>query len=246
MNNEQKAKAKYLYFQTDMSKTQIADKLRIPRRTLYYWIQTNNWDKLKTSSQHMPALLAEKCYHMMARVSDHILSEERDGEPITYREANTIHKLTITINKLKNRATLNENMEMFGYFMDNMFEEDPDLAEKVSPFVDKFIESHARRSISEFTQRNKRTFTPEEEFIEKQLDLDDEEAWAKENPPTDETMNEEPYVPYTPDITYPGTRVQRRENLPTHEELIAELQRQNDNVRHLFTVNPRFKLPKAA
>ncbi len=249
MTNEQKAKAKHLYFQTDMSRTQIADRVGVPRRTLYYWIKTQNWDKLKTSAEHMPALLAEKCYHMMGKLSDSILSEDRNGEPITYREANTIHKLTITINKLKNRATLNENMEMFGYFMDSMFGQDPELAERISPFVDTFIETHAGLSATDFTPRNKKTFTPEQEALEQQLDLEDEEAFAHGYTPpataATDTPVEQP-APFIPDITYPGTRAQRRQSPPTYKEMIAELERQNDNVRYLFSVNPWHKYLRAA
>jgi len=150
MNNEQQAKAKELYFQTDLTKTQISELVDVPRRTLHYWIKEQNWDRLKRSAAHMPALLAENCYHLIGRFSRQLLSEDRIMRPVTHQEAETLHKLVISANKLKNRSTLNESMEMFGFFMDTVSRKSPELAKEIMPFVDDYINARGNVYINDF------------------------------------------------------------------------------------------------
>lgn len=139
MKNDQQEKAKNLYFQTDFSNTEIADMLRIPRRTLHYWIRENNWDRQRECAGAMPSFIAENCYRILSRFTEQLLSEERADTPITYKEANTLHKLTLTIGKLRTRSTLNESMELFGHFMDSVQARSPQMAQAIMPFVDEFI-----------------------------------------------------------------------------------------------------------
>ena len=116
MKLEQQQQAQYLYFQTDLSKTEIAQSLHISRSSLHHWIRLNNWERLKKNADHMPSSLAENCYHVFGDLTDSLLSHERIGYPVTAQEANTMYKLVLTINKLKTRNTLNESMEMFGNY----------------------------------------------------------------------------------------------------------------------------------
>jgi transposase-like protein len=129
MNNDKKQQAKNLYFQTEMNKTQIANLLNISRRSLYYWIQEGNWERLKKSANIMPGLLAENCYHIFSHLTRHLLSERRLTNPVTNKEVDTLHKLVLTINKLKSRTVLNENMEMFACFLDVVKKRNPKVPE---------------------------------------------------------------------------------------------------------------------
>jgi Putative ATPase subunit of terminase (gpP-like) len=150
MLQEQQAQARELFFQTDLTKTQIADMVGIPRRTLHYWVRQNNWQRIKESAAHMPSILADRCYHIFARFSEQLLSEDRIMRPVTHKEADTLHKLTLTIGKLKNRSTVNESMEMFGVLMDNINRKAPDLAERLVPFIDEYIAQRASIDVSMF------------------------------------------------------------------------------------------------
>lgn len=81
MNDLQQAQAKRLYFQSDLSKTEIAEMLGVPRRTLHYWIREKNWDRIKRSAAHMPSLIAENVYHIMSRFTQQLLGEDRIAAP---------------------------------------------------------------------------------------------------------------------------------------------------------------------
>jgi transposase-like protein len=175
MLNEQKLQARNLYFQTELTKTQIASMLNVSRRSISYWVKEGEWDRLRHSAAHMPAILAENCYHIFGHLTEGYLSERRMTNPVTLREVETLHKLTLTIKNLKNRATLNESMESFGYFLNALKQKNTKLADELMPYIDEYMTAAA--------STNRRDFAPEhftgiggripwlpEDTTEKQLD----------------------------------------------------------------------------
>jgi transposase-like protein len=175
MLNEQKQQARNLYFQTELTKTQIASMLNVSRRSISYWVKEGEWDRLRHSAAHMPAILAENCYHIFGHLTESYLSERRMTNPVTLREVETLHKLTLTIKNLKNRATLNESMESFGYFLNSLRQKNTKLADELMPYIDEYMTAAA--------STNRRDYAPEhftgiggripwlpEDTTEKQLD----------------------------------------------------------------------------
>ncbi|MES2702660.1 MAG: hypothetical protein V4649_08480 [Bacteroidota bacterium] len=142
--SDKKLQAKNLYLQTDLNKTQIANLLKISRRSLHYWIREGSWERLKIASETMPSIIAENCYHILRHMSELHLSERRLSKPITPKEVDAMHKMVLTINKLKGRAVLNESMEMFGYFFDKLKAVAPELAEALTPHVDEYLSERAQ------------------------------------------------------------------------------------------------------
>jgi len=148
MNNEKKQQAQNLFYQTDLTKTQIAGMLGISRRSLTYWIREGNWNRLKESAAHLPSILAENCYHIMGHLTESYLSERRLTNPVTGKEIDGLHKLAVTVGKLRNRSTLNESMEMFGFFIDGLRKQNPTLAAEVSPYIEEYLSGRASVSIA--------------------------------------------------------------------------------------------------
>ena len=185
MLHEKKQQAKELFFQTDLSKTQIANLLAISRRSLHYWVKDEHWDRLRESATQLPALLAEKCYHIFGHLTDQYLSELRATKPITHKEADTLHKLVITINKLKNRSTLNENIETFSYFLEGLKKQAPELATQVTPYIDKYLTGRASIFTSQLAPANYNNQglipLPETDITEQQLDTRDLFDWDNEH-----------------------------------------------------------------
>ncbi len=143
MKTEQKQQARNLFFQTELTKTQIANLLNISRRTMSYWVKEGNWNRLKKSVNHMPAILAENCYLIFGHLTEYYLSERRLTNPVSYKEVDTLHKLTLTIKNLKSRATINESMQVLTCMLDNIKQHDEPLAEKITPYVDEYIAKRA-------------------------------------------------------------------------------------------------------
>jgi hypothetical protein len=178
MQNEKKQQAKTLYFQTGLNNSQIATLLSVSRRSISTWVKEGDWNRLKQSAKYLPSMLAENCYHIIGHLTESYLSESRITNPVTYKEIDALHKLTLTAKKLQNRCTLNENMELFGYFMEMVSQRNPQLAQTIHPYIDEFISARA----SVYTQHiQPDTFNDmgripvhEDDIKEKQLDREEE------------------------------------------------------------------------
>ena len=145
MKNQQKEEAQNLYFQTDMSKSEIAEKVGVNRKTILFWSQQNNWDKLRKSARNMPSLVAEKCYYLIDQYASHLLVDGTPMRNFSLKDAQVLHLLATTIKKLKNRNTLNESMEMFNFFLDRLNQRNPGMAEQIAPHIEEYIT--ARRGV---------------------------------------------------------------------------------------------------
>ncbi len=143
MINEKKHQAKTLFFQSGLNNTQIASLLNVSRRSISTWVKEGDWNRLKQSAKYLPSMLAENCYHIIGHLTESYLSESRMTNPITFKEIEGLHRLTLTAKKLQNRCTINENMELFGYFMEMVSQRDPELARSIHPYIDEFISSRA-------------------------------------------------------------------------------------------------------
>ncbi|MBL7692188.1 MAG: hypothetical protein JNM41_11390, partial [Flavipsychrobacter sp.] len=143
MINEKKHQAKTLFFQTGLTNTQIASLLNVSRRSISTWVKEGDWNRLKQSAKYLPSMLAENCYHIIGHLTESYLSEGRLTNPVTYKEIEGLHRLTLTAKKLQNRCTINENMELFGYFMEMVSQRNPELAQTIHPYIDEFISTRA-------------------------------------------------------------------------------------------------------
>src|SRR4051812_22737992 len=131
MKNEQRREAQDLYLQSGLTKTQIAEKLNVSRRTIYQWSLEDNWDKLRTSARNMPSMLAEKCYYLIGHFTDHLLHKDAYYQSVTKTDADILHRMAITVNKLKQGSTVNENLETFTHFLERVSHKDPALAGQI-------------------------------------------------------------------------------------------------------------------
>ncbi|MBS1687282.1 MAG: hypothetical protein JSS96_01055 [Bacteroidetes bacterium] len=135
---DQLRQAHDLYFQTDMSQSQIAELLNVNRKTLYLWMKEGNWQQVKRSARHTPSILAEQYYRQLAAINDKI--EAREDQPYpTREEAEIIRKLTLTIGRIKTGQTVSEHIETMTRFMEQLKTEAPSLVKEILPYTDSFI-----------------------------------------------------------------------------------------------------------
>jgi predicted DNA-binding protein YlxM (UPF0122 family) len=203
MKNEQQQQAQRLYFQTDLSKTQIAESIGVSRRAIHYWIRENEWERLKQSTALMPAIITENCYHLMSEFTEHLLSPER-AMSVTAQEINSLYKLSQIIGKLKSRSSVNESIETLTNFMEVVSKKSPELVDELQPCVSEYLTSRARvrahdLMADKFREPGRETITttPEQDAREAQLDLEDILAWypkeqAAEASPAKPTGNPAP------------------------------------------------------
>ena len=184
MKSAEREQAQYLYFQTDYTKGQIAEMLKVNRHTISMWAHQGNWDKLRKSARTLPALVAEKCYHLVDSYASGILGDPYTSQNINIRHAQTIHLLASSIKKLKNRSTVNETMEMFNFFLDNLNRRNPALAAQIVPEVDEYLRARGDATVndhltSSFSEDGSIPF-PADELTEQSLDQQDADLLNQE------------------------------------------------------------------
>jgi hypothetical protein len=184
MKNEKRQQAQNLYFQTNLSKTEIASQLGLNRRTIMLWCQEGNWDNLKKSARHMPSLVAEKCYYLIDRFTSRLLMDETAVANLSHKDALAINMLASAIKKLKNRSASNEAMEMFNFFLENVKKRSPEMAAQVQPYIEDYVKSRkdvntADFLLEEFTDNGYLPY-PEKEIKEQWQDKKDTAAFEKE------------------------------------------------------------------
>lgn len=184
MKAQEREQAQYLYFQTDYTKGQIAEMLKVNRHTISMWAHQGNWDKLRKSARTLPALVAEKCYHLVDSYTSGILGDAYTAQNINIKHAQTIHLLASSIKKLKNRSTVNETMEMFNFFLDNLNRRNPALAAQIVPEVDEYLRARGDATVndhltSSFSEDGSIPF-PADEFAEQSLDQQDADLLNQE------------------------------------------------------------------
>jgi hypothetical protein len=150
MKNDKHQQAKNLYFQTDLTKTEIAAQLGINRRTVMLWTKQGNWDELKKSAEHLPSLVAEKCYYLLDQFATRLLFDGSVVSQISHKDADVINKLASSIRKLKNRSTTNESMEMFNFFVNDVKKKNPQFAEEMLPYIEQYIATRKDIDTSDF------------------------------------------------------------------------------------------------
>ena len=143
MKTEQHQQAQHLYFQTDLSQAEIAQILGISRATLNTWAREGDWARIRVSAQHMPCLITENLYMVMAKLTENILSELRIMRPITKAEADTLRSISLTIKNLNGRSSVNESIEMMSFFIEDVNSKDPEMAQKIKPFITEYIAARA-------------------------------------------------------------------------------------------------------
>lgn len=234
MNTELQTKARKLYFQSTLSKTEIATALGIPRRTLHHWIKEQNWEYQKQCASHMPVMIAEKCYNVLNHYADMLLAPERAGTLLSHKEADTIHKMTVSIGKLKTAATLNESMEMFSHFLASVNRSSPEMAKAIMPLVSGYVATAASNSVSVPLQYDIPATAAELE-TERQLDLECEAEDADmQTPPTQPAKPVQPqHNPVSVADKHELVR-ERRQSPPPYQELLDDLRRQDENLRHMY------------
>jgi hypothetical protein len=184
MKNDKHQQAKNLYFQTDLTKTEIAAQLGINRRTVMLWTKQGNWDELKKSAEHLPSLVAEKCYYLLDQFATRLLFDGAVVSQISHKDADVINKLASSIRKLKNRSTTNESMEMFNFFVNDVKKKNPQFAEEMMPYIEQYIATRKDIDMSDFlTNRfseNAIVQAQNREVQEHYLDQKDLEAFKTE------------------------------------------------------------------
>lgn len=140
MKSAQHERAFNLFYQTEMTRKQIADLLNIDRKTLFTWIKEGNWMRSKNAARNTPTLLVEQYYNQLCELNLKIAEREDMPYP-TKDEAEVIRKLTAVVSQYnKKKASIGETIEVLSDFHEYLDRNYNSEGKYIMSFSDKYVQ----------------------------------------------------------------------------------------------------------
>ena len=123
---QQKEQARRLFFQSKLSRPQIAAIIGVTPRTLFDWIREGDWKSARNTAANAPLLITEHYYNQLNALNETI-KERRERPYPTKDEADIMRKLSATIKQIKLRHNLAETTEVFTMFSNYLHKAKPEF-----------------------------------------------------------------------------------------------------------------------
>lgn len=145
MTNQQKKEwAKLLFTKEQLLQKEIAEKVGVTPKTVCNWVNKENWDKLRIS---LSVTHEEQLSHLYSHLSEinTSISKRPEGERFpNAKEADTITKLSSSINKLERESGVGEVVSTFGQLIRWLRERNLEEAQMIAPILDDFVKYKLR------------------------------------------------------------------------------------------------------
>ena len=137
LKKQEKEFAKSLYIGGGLTQKDIAERVSVTEKTLASWIKKEKWDSLKksllTTKQNQLAFLYDQLDFLNTDIST------RDFKVAVGKEADTIIKLTASINRLETETSIGDIVEVARNFIEFVRQQDLELAKIITNLFDVFI-----------------------------------------------------------------------------------------------------------
>lgn len=134
---QEKEYAKSLYIGGGLTQKEIAERVSVTEKTLAKWIKEGKWENLKksllTTKQNQLSFLYDQLDFLNTDIS------KRDFKVAVGKEADTIIKLTASINRLETETSIGDTVEVARNFIEFVRQQDLDLAKTITNLFDVFI-----------------------------------------------------------------------------------------------------------
>ncbi|MBS7234063.1 DDE transposase family protein [Flavobacterium psychroterrae] len=134
---QEKEYAKSLYIGGGLTQKEIAERVSVTEKTLAKWIKEGKWENLKksllTTKQNQLSFLYDQLDFLNTDIS------KRDFKVAVGKEADTIVKISASINRLETETSIGDTVEVARNFIDFVRSQDLELAKKITNLFDVFI-----------------------------------------------------------------------------------------------------------
>ncbi|OJW83940.1 MAG: hypothetical protein BGO69_09420 [Bacteroidetes bacterium 46-16] len=143
MKQDPRERAYNLYFHTNLSQQQIAERAGVSSRTIYEWMKQGNWKTLKATSRLMPAQIVDDIYNHISHLNWTIKNRPFEDRYPTKAEAETLRKLIFCIPRVKLNVSRGESAQAMINFVGWLEQRNKDAAIYFTDFIDEYL--HAPR-----------------------------------------------------------------------------------------------------
>jgi transposase-like protein len=143
MKQDPRERAYNLYFHTNLTQQQIAERAGVSSRTIYEWMKQGNWKTLKATSRIMPAQVVDDIYKHISHLNWTIKNRPFEERYPTKAEAETLRKLIFCIPRVKLNVSRGESAQAMMNFVGWLEQRNKDAAIYFTDFIDEYL--HAPR-----------------------------------------------------------------------------------------------------
>jgi len=140
----QQAHAYQLYSAGQMTHKEIAESVGVSVRTVYSWVRTFSWRRLKDASLHIPTLIAEKISGQVLALLNNINAREDGRRYATLQEAEIMTRLVNCFDKFRRYPTLAQSMQSARGLLDFVDQKDPFLGAQLHKEYNAYFDQQAR------------------------------------------------------------------------------------------------------
>jgi DNA-binding XRE family transcriptional regulator len=136
MNKKQQAQ--YLYMDGKTHK-EIADAVGVSERTVFTWIHSYAWDRLRLAAWQGPATIANNLCSQIVELQNSIAAREPGKRFPTSQEAEISRKLIVSLEKMKKYPSISQTMQILETFRNYMRPIDKDFTRSLTNYTNRFL-----------------------------------------------------------------------------------------------------------
>ena len=141
-NDQKKELAKLLFFQTELTQAEIAERVDVRAATVSTWVQKESWNRVRKSILATRQKELGRLYDQLEELNDKIASREKGQRYSNNKEADIASKLTASIRQLETETSLAIVIDVFTKFNEFIRKiEGLDEAKQIFAYQDAFVKS---------------------------------------------------------------------------------------------------------
>lgn len=141
-NDAKKELAKLLFFQTDLTQKEIAERVDVREATVSSWVQKESWNRVRKSILATRQRELGRLYDQLEALNNKITLREEGERYANNKEADIMTKLTASIRQLETETSLAQIIDVFTKFNEFIRKLDGlDAAKQMFTYQDAFVKS---------------------------------------------------------------------------------------------------------
>lgn len=133
--------ARQLYIKGAFTQIEIADKVGISKTSINKWIKAENWDREKISLTNTRQEQLLKIYAQLIEINKVIEDREPGKRYATPPEADTITKLSKSVEKFEKETSLTETITVITEILDWLRPQNIKQSQELSNILDLYVKS---------------------------------------------------------------------------------------------------------
>jgi transcriptional regulator with XRE-family HTH domain len=121
------------------SQKEIASMLETPENTISRWVNDNDWKRIRDMKSITRDKLVSNLLSQISEIEQNAKTEKRS---LNSKEADSIHKLAGTIEKLDKKINLAVVIQVLKDFNEHLLRHDFELAKQLLPHQNTFIRNY--------------------------------------------------------------------------------------------------------